>query len=600
VAVWFGVFAHIERRESEAIAGAAAANVNIARSFAEHVLGIVKVIDYHSALLAADLERKSAHRIDLASTQRHLAAPMPYVVQLTTFDAAGYITLSSQPFTRQYRGDREHFRAHVPADTKNIYIGKPLFVRSSAHWLIPISRRLNTPGGQFAGVLVMLVDPEYFARYFSTVSLGEHGVVTLLRTDGIVVSRRQGQMEWYGSDLSAVPGMKEILGKHAGVQTTATGADGAREVLAFDTLNDYPLKVLVGSSLDSVLAQVRSEQPRLYAVAAGISAALLLVAGIIAVLVSRLKDANRVLLHDLAERKRAEETRIRLASIVENSHDCVIGRDGDGIIVVWNAAAERLLGWTAQEAVGQQLREIFPREEQSQIAVNREQVRAGGTVSHEAVRMTKDGRRIDVSVAVSPIKNEDGEIIGSAATIRDLTERKLIEERIKHVAHHDSLTGLPNRVLFNDRLAQAIVVAKRESSRFALLYLDLDNFKPVNDTLGHTAGDELLTSCADRIRGQVRDSDTVARVGGDEFTVILRDIAGREAVAAVAEKIIAALAMPFSLSNRRQSVQIGTSIGIAIYPTDAGDGEALIQLADASMYSAKKIRNCFRFSAQPA
>jgi diguanylate cyclase (GGDEF)-like protein/PAS domain S-box-containing protein len=600
LAVWFGLFAQVERRESEAIAAAAAANVNIARSFGEHVLGIVKVIDYQVALLAADLERNGARHIDFASTQRHLAASMPYLVQISTFDRAGYITASSQPFTRAYRGDREHFRAHLAGDTKTIHIGKPLFVRSNGHWLIPMSRRLNTAHGEFAGVVSILIDPENFARYFSTVSLGEHGVVTLLRDDGIVISRREGQTESYGADLSTFPAIKAILGKHAGVQTTGTNIDGIREVLAFDSLSDYPLKVLVGSSLDSVLAQVKSEKPGLYRIATGISAALLLVAAIIAVLVSRLKDANRVLVRDLAERKRAEEARIRLASIVENSHDCVIGRDRDGIIVIWNAAAERLLGWTAQEAVGQHLRQIFPPEEQSQIAINRQQVRAGGTVSHEAVRMTKDGRRIDVSVGVSPIKDEHDEIIGSAATIRDLTERKQVEERIQHVAHHDSLTGLPNRVLFNDRLAQSIVVAKRESSQFALLYLDLDNFKPVNDTLGHTAGDELLKSCAERIRGQVRDSDTVARVGGDEFTVILRDIAGREAVAAVAEKIIAALAMPFSLVNRQQSVQIGTSIGIAIYPADAADGETLIQLADASMYSAKKMRNCFQFSAQLA
>ena len=154
---------------------------------------------------------------------------------------------------------------------------------------------------------------------------------------------------------------------------------------------------------------------------------------------------------------------------------------------------------------------------------------------------------------------------------------------------------LPNRLLFNDRLGQAISLARRDASQFALLYLDLDRFKPVNDTLGHDAGDELLRCVAERIREQVRESDTVARVGGDEFTVILRDISSRQAVAAVAQKIIAAVAAPYRLGNRPQAVEIGTSIGIAVYPADAQDHATLIKIADAAMYSAKHQGSCFRF-----
>ncbi|MDB5814239.1 MAG: diguanylate cyclase [Rhodocyclales bacterium] len=599
IAVWFALFAHIERRESEAIAAAVTANVNLARTFGEHVLDIVKVLDYQSSLLAADLERKGARGVDFGATRRHLANSMPYLLQISMFGTDGYIAASSRIFSREYRGDREHFRAHLTGDTHKLYIGKPLLVRATGRWSIPLSRRLNTPGGAFAGVVVLLVDPEYFARYFSTVSLGEHGVVTLLRDDGIVISRRKGQLVSYGADLSGTPVIKAVMAKHAGVQSAAT-IDGVSEVIAFDSVSDYPLKVVVGSSRESVLAQVESEKPTLYRIGGGITGGLLLLAYIIAMLIIRLKHANRELVHDLAQRKYAEDTRTRLASIVENSHDCVIGRDRDSIIVIWNSAAERLLGWTAQEAVGNRLKEIFPPEEQVTVSGNQQQVLSGNTVSYDAERMTKDGRRIAVSIGVSPIKDANGVIIGSAATLRDLTERKQIEERIQHVAHHDSLTGLPNRLLFNDRLAQAIVASKRDSSQFALLYLDLDHFKPVNDSLGHNAGDELLKSVADRIRGQVRDSDTVARVGGDEFTVILRDTTSRQAVAAVAEKIIAALATSFSLENRQHVVRIGTSIGIAIYPTDAVDAESLIKLADVSMYNAKKFRNCFQFTAVPA
>ncbi len=177
----------------------------------------------------------------------------------------------------------------------------------------------------------------------------------------------------------------------------------------------------------------------------------------------------------------------------------------------------------------------------------------------------------------------------------DITEQQQVAQRIHHLAHHDSLTGLPNRLLFNDRLGQAISLAKRDSRRFALLYLDLDKFKPVNDTLGHNAGDELLRNASNRMRRQVRESDTVARVGGDEFALILRDINNHESVAAVAGKIIGAIGKPFYLERQGQSVDIGTSIGIAIYPDDAQEHETLIKLADAAMYSAKAHGSCFRF-----
>jgi len=185
--------------------------------------------------------------------------------------------------------------------------------------------------------------------------------------------------------------------------------------------------------------------------------------------------------------------------------------------------------------------------------------------------------------------------VGIFAVTNDITEHMLAEERIQRMAHHDSLTGLPNRLLFNDRLNQALTLARRDASRFALLYLDLDQFKPVNDTMGHAVGDELLKSAAARIRRQVRESDTVARVGGDEFAVILSDIARREDAAIVAEKIVGALAAPFQLGSPAQSIEIGTSIGIAIYPADAQDADALVGAADAAMYRAKQTGSSFRF-----
>jgi len=212
----------------------------------------------------------------------------------------------------------------------------------------------------------------------------------------------------------------------------------------------------------------------------------------------------------------------------------------------------------------------------------------GHPVTYQATSKSRNEESRHLEVKLLPHIGDGGKVVGCFSVTIDITEHKLAEERIQRIAHHDSLTGLPNRLLFNDRLNQVLSLARRDSRCFALLYLDLDNFKPVNDALGHAAGDELLQGVATRIRQQLRESDTVARIGGDEFTVILPGIAKREQAETVARKIIAALVAPFELGKQKQSIAIGTSIGIAVYPADAQDADALIRVADAAMYRAKQ------------
>ena len=187
-----------------------------------------------------------------------------------------------------------------------------------------------------------------------------------------------------------------------------------------------------------------------------------------------------------------------------------------------------------------------------------------------------------------PHLGADGKVLGFYSVITDISNFKMVEERIQRVAHHDSLTGLPNRLLFNDRLQQAISLAKRDTRPFALLYLDLNKFKPVNDVLGHAVGDDLLKAVATRIRLQVRESDTVARVGGDEFAVILPAISRREEAETVARKVRVALAAPFQLGSQKQDTEIGASIGVALFPVDARDADSLVIFADTAMYEAKQ------------
>lgn len=221
-------------------------------------------------------------------------------------------------------------------------------------------------------------------------------------------------------------------------------------------------------------------------------------------------------------------------------------------------------------------------------------LQAGETWQGEVVNARQDGSRYTVNQTVTPLRNAGGDIGHYVSILEDITARKTAEARIEHMANFDMLTELPNRNLFFDRLGQALAFSRRDGHMGALLFLDLDRFKEVNDSLGHEAGDLLLKAVAARCLESVRASDTVARLAGDEFTVLLPRIAGADDAARVAEKIVAAIGRPFDLGDR--AVGIGVSIGIALYPRHGDNIEAILNAADSAMYEAKRAgRHTYRF-----
>jgi diguanylate cyclase (GGDEF)-like protein len=201
---------------------------------------------------------------------------------------------------------------------------------------------------------------------------------------------------------------------------------------------------------------------------------------------------------------------------------------------------------------------------------------------------TKDGTLVWEAASISPIRDEDGTITHFVGIKEDITEIKRLQEQLEHLARHDPLTGLPNRFLFADRLRQALAQGKRRKAPFAILYLDLDGFKPVNDVHGHQAGDAVLVEVGRRLQACVRESDTVARMGGDEFTVLLNDIHGPENARRLADTIVATLCEPFNVEGT--ACTIGASLGIALFPQDGATADALLSKADTAMYQAKQER----------
>ena len=299
--------------------------------------------------------------------------------------------------------------------------------------------------------------------------------------------------------------------------------------------------------------------------------------------------------HDVTEHRQLDEERARLAMIVESSNDAIFSVSRDDIITSWNKGAEKIFGYAAREIIGQPIFTIIPPERYSERSQILRAILRGEELRHfETSRIRKDGSQIYISLTSSPILAADGRVTGNSVIARDVTERRQMEEIIQHQAHHDTLTDLPNRQLFMDFLDRELAQARRNESRLALLFLDLNGFKQINDTMGHSCGDRLLQEVAHRLKACIRESDTVARLGGDEFTVLMPDLSHTEDVGIVLKKILGVFERPFMLDD--VAVDSSTSIGVCLFPDDGEHREELIQKADIAMYDAKGSgKNAYQF-----
>jgi diguanylate cyclase (GGDEF)-like protein/PAS domain S-box-containing protein/hemerythrin-like metal-binding protein len=284
------------------------------------------------------------------------------------------------------------------------------------------------------------------------------------------------------------------------------------------------------------------------------------------------------------------ESEVRIRTILNTALDAFISMDSAGRITGWNAEAEKLFGYTHDEALGKNLAGlIIPpayRDAHGRGLNHFMQTGEGPMVGGraEVTAMRKDGGEFAAELSITAIRK--GEDVFFSAFMRDITERKQVESKITYLAFHDKLTTLPNRELFYDRLSHAISQAKRKHGRLALLFLDLDGFKAVNDDYGHEAGDIVLKAVAMRLQSCVRGADTIARLGGDEFTVILSEVDKPADVNNISEKIIQKLSEPVLLNDTRKCA-IGVSIGIALFPDDGYELDKLISQADSAMYESK-------------
>jgi diguanylate cyclase (GGDEF)-like protein/PAS domain S-box-containing protein len=286
-------------------------------------------------------------------------------------------------------------------------------------------------------------------------------------------------------------------------------------------------------------------------------------------------------------RVEAEEREARIRAVMEGVADGILTFDDQMLIESCNPAAERIFGYSAEELVGQPVTLLWPNsagEELADVGTDESSAGASALAAHREVKgHRKDGAALPIDLVISDLLLEDRRLF--IAVVRDVTERKAFEAQLAHLAFHDPLTTLPNRALFMDRLGHALTRADHRSHSVAVLFLDLDNFKVVNDSLGHKAGDQLLETVGKRLQACLRPVDTAARLGGDEFTILLEDIRDIGQVSLLAERIAETLAAPINLDGHELSTS--TSIGIAIGTSSHDRPDVILANADAAMYRAK-------------
>jgi diguanylate cyclase (GGDEF)-like protein/PAS domain S-box-containing protein len=297
-----------------------------------------------------------------------------------------------------------------------------------------------------------------------------------------------------------------------------------------------------------------------------------------------------------AERERAQVT-------LNSIGDAVLSTDLAGNVIYLNTVAEAMTGWSQAEAVGRPFEEVFriingatrePSDNPMALAVCQNRT---VNLTANCILIRRDGCESPIEDSAAPIHDRHGRTTGAVIVFHDVSAARQMSAQMAHLAQHDFLTDLPNRLLLRDRLQQAMSSARRRGGQVAVLFLDLDRFKEVNDSLGHSAGDRLLREVATRLRRSVRRSDTVGRLGGDEFVVVLPELTALENASTSAAKLLSALAVPYVIGS--DHLHVPASIGISVYPDDAEDADTLLGNADTAMYHAKQDgRNGYRFFTQ--
>lgn len=640
---------------------------------------------------------------------KHHQGHLPETVSLRVTDANGRVrhgegVLPTQEINLR---DREFFILQRENLKAGPVIGKPLRDRINQAWSIPVSRRVNRPGGEFAGIVYINIPVAYFVKKFASLELGPHGLVAL-RSAELISMARYPEVQEGGGVVGQVAHSEQLRDLFKTQRSSATyvarsPSDEIERTFSYNKLANYPLFLIVGMARQDYLAEWWRDTAQtvvvllLFTVMTSLFAwlmsrswrrqlltnqalreseqrwSLALESGGFSVwdwnlqtgevqlsrlgkqlfgfaedevgsrmadweslchpddkahvlarmkahfrhrvpgfeaefrvrckdgswkwilarglVVNRAEDGRPLRMigthEDISLRHQREEEQRLAAAVFNIADEAMVVTSPRNEIISVNPAFTAITGYEPQEVIGRNPRLLSAKTHSK--AFYQEmwaKLVEMGYWSGEVLNRKKSGEVYVEWLSIKRVLDDKGQLTHHVAVFSDITVRKAAEGRMRHLAMHDALTDLPNRLLLTERLGQAIVRARRDRTRMGLMYFDLDKFKPINDRYGHEVGDLLLKEVARRSVECVRAADTVARIGGDEFVVLLTTVGEAQDALRVAEKICAALRRPFEIAGH--SLDISTSIGLAVYPEHGGDAQALIRNADAAMYFAKQ------------
>ena len=552
----------------------------VTRSYALQLRHMVEQIDQITLRLKHHWEDPDIP-VDLERDQAHGLFPASRLLYATIFDARGNpltSTVSGWRTNPTNVSDLPYFQFHRANCCAGLLISEPSASRFMGRTVVRFTRRLNRPDGGFAGVVSVAVEPPYLTAFQENAAPGPKDFVSVRLDGGTVLATAVSPEKKTTVFYRRNPYFPHQSGVF--LESGSKFRDDTPRYVAWHKLDRYPLVALAGFAEHDALAPFYAEAQR-YREAATLGSALILVlsgaAAYIAAMIRR-------------RRRKAEETQEIYRLATDAAHEGfymirpLLNRRGypeDFQLEDCNEHGAQLIGSTRDELLGTHISQLRPQAlaedvmKLCRIGLEKGFVEEEVRVAHrEHIKADWIYRRIVRSGA------------GLAFTVRDVSQAKRQEQQLARLANNDTLTGLPNRNWLNSYLPDMVAQLAHGTQRLALLFIDLDNFKNINDTLGHEAGDELLVQTAHRLQAAVRGSDHVARLGGDEFVVVLEQFEIEEDVARVANAIIQTVSQPYALAAGTGN-QVNASIGISLFPQDGTDTETLLKHADIAMYAAK-------------
>jgi diguanylate cyclase (GGDEF)-like protein len=593
--VWGTIAFHLRVIERTTVQAAFQESANLSRAFEEQIARTVRGIDSTLLVLRA-IYVKDTKTFDLAEWTWHAGIVTDVVLQYAIIGQDGKLRASSLGRVSPLDlSDRDHFKVHLDAAIDDVFISKPLVGRHSGRASIQLSRRILFPDGTFAGVIVASVDPARLVQFYQSIDIGRDGVINLIGLDGVVRASKGFKREI--TTTSNVEGgvVARIPADAVGSYATSGSIDGIRRLLSYRKVAGLPLVVAVGLGENVTLESFYADALKYIVAGTAIS---ILVFFVMSLSARHRKDLTKAYLALRRSELITQAHRVELRAALENIAQGLLMVDAQGKITVINRRALELLDLSEEWFTpGRKIKDMLDfLKERGEFADNdfdpsvRAILESGGQVS--SIPVYERTRPNGIVLEIRSMPTPEG---GLVRTFTDITERKRSEARIAEMATHDELTGLANRSLFRGRVDQALELAQRYDLPFALLMLDLDRFKPINDTLGHPVGDKVLKIIAARLNDCVRESDTVARLGGDEFAILQASAATEDEVRHLAQRILDTVTEPLDVDGQR--IEIGTTIGIALAPHDGADHDELIAKADQALYEGKKNgRHCYCFA----